>query len=141
MLNFSWLTALAQSNQQGKLGAGVIIGEPTGPTIKYWSSDKTAWDLVIGFQEDLSLHGDVLFHGWDVFPQPDAGRVGGYLGIGAKFQERKDDALFGIRFVGGVSYWTQNYPIEIIFELAPVFILSPETDSDIEGGIGLRYYF
>lgn len=129
------------AQESGELGVGVILGNPTGPTIKYWLSEKTAWDLAIGFQEDISVHGDILFQSWEVFPQPQKGKIGGYLGVGAKVQEKKKDVLFGIRAVAGINYWTSKYPIEIFFELVPVFELSPNTDTDLEVGIGLRYYF
>ena len=135
------LCEVGHTKETGNLGAGVIIGNPTGPTVKYWLSEKTAWDVAIGFQEEISVHGDLLFQAWDVFPQPQVGKIGGYLVLGAKYQEKKKNDLFGIRVVGGLNYWTHKYPIEIFLELVPVFELSPKTDTDIDAGVGLRYYF
>lgn len=135
------MVKISFAQESGQLGVGVILGNPTGPTVKYWLSEKTSWDLAIGFQNDISLHGDILFQSWDVFPQRKEGKMGGYLGVGAKVQEKKNDDLFGIRVVGGLNYWTSKYPIELFIELGPVFELSPDTDTDFDAGIGFRYYF
>jgi len=135
------LGQISMAYESGQLGVGIIIGNPTGPTVKYWMSDTTALDLAIGFQEDISVHGDILFHAWDFFPQPKRGKFGAYLGFGPKIQEKKKDDLFGIRAVAGVNYIATKYPFEIFFELVPVFELSPDTDTDLDAGVGVRYNF
>ena len=135
------MVKISFAQESGKLGVGGILGNPTGPTVKYWLSEKTSLDLTIGLKKDISLNGNILFQYWDVFPQPQEGRVGGYLGVGAKYQQKKNDDLFGIRGVGGINYWASQYPIELFIELAPVLELTPNVDTDIDAGIGIRYYF
>jgi hypothetical protein len=65
-----------------------------------------------------------------------------YFGGGFRFfkQEHKDNEL-GIRIPVGVEYQFENLPIGAFAELAPVVDLTPDTDLDLEGGIGIRYFF
>jgi len=132
---------ISYAEDSGNLGVGIILGDPTGPTAKYWLSEKVAFDIAVGFQEDVSVHGDILFQAWDLFPQPEQGKLGAYLGFGTKIQEKKKDNLFGIRVVGGLNYWTPKYPFEIFLELVPIFELSPDTGTGFDAGTGFRYYF
>src|SRR3954462_2363907 len=56
--------ALAQSNHD--FGLGLIIGDPTGVTMKGFVTQDTAIDGAIGFAvlggEDLHVHADFLWH-------------------------------------------------------------------------------
>ena len=63
------------------------------------------------------------------------------MGVGAKYQQKKNDDLFGVRFVGGINYWTPEYPIELFIELVPILEVTPDTDFDWDTGVGFRYYF
>lgn len=40
VLNLGCLSVLAQSNQRGTLGAGVILGEPTGPRESFFPKES-----------------------------------------------------------------------------------------------------
>jgi len=123
------------------LGLGVILGSPTGISGKYWLDKIHAIDAALGFSGDFALHADYLWHGWKAFPQPKKGALGAYLGIGGRFEEKKKDNEFGIRFVAGGNYWFEKYPVEVFLELVPVFEVSPDTGLGFDGGIGIRYYF
>ncbi len=126
----------------GDLGVGVVLGDPTGPTLKYWTERNQAIDLGLGFQDDFIVYADYLWHGWNVFPQPERGIFGGYVGFGPRFEDRDHkDNKFGIRTVAGIDYWFEPYPFEAFFEVVPVFQLSPDTDTELDAGIGIRYYF
>jgi hypothetical protein len=52
-----------------------------------------------------------------------------------------DDAQLGIRIPIGISYYFQNDPIEIFFEVVPILDIAPSTSFSGNGGFGLRYYF
>ncbi len=131
----------ASRTKAGDVGIGVTLGEPTGPTLKYWRSRTQAFDVGIGFSSDMILYGDYLWHGWDVFPKPTVGSFAGYLGLGGRYRNRhhEDDEL-GIRTVAGMSYYAAQTPVEVFLEIVPVFQISPHTDTDIDAVIGLRYY-
>ncbi|MBI3548199.1 MAG: hypothetical protein HY078_04005 [Elusimicrobia bacterium] len=132
----------AAAQTSGQLGAGVIIGEPIGPTIKYWLDDTRAIDAGVGFGgSNAVFFTDVLFHAWDVAPQPSRGRLGAYVGLGPRIEARDDDALFGLRTIAGGDYRVQGRPIELFFEAGPVFQLTPSHRVDVDGGLGVRFYF
>ena len=133
--------AVAQP-RPGSFGFGVAVGEPIGLTAKYWTADRRAFDFLIGFDDDPRFYAGHLWHSWTVFPPPDRGRFGAYAGLGPWLHlrdRRKDEA--GLRTSGGVTYLVDEIPMEVYAELAPVFILSPDTEADLEGVVGVRFYF
>lgn len=128
------------AQKAGDFGAGVVLGAPTAVTAKLWLDDKRAVDAGLGWNSELTVYGDYLWHGWDVLPKPSQGKLPIYLGLGAQVRTYRD-AEFGLRAVAGVAYWLPNDPIELFLELVPVFRLSPGTSVGAEAGAGLRYYF
>ena len=132
--------APSRAQKAGDLGAGVILGNPTGVTGKYWIDGTRAVDVGLGFSTDLAVYGDYLWHGWNVLPQPAQGKMPVYLGLGAQVRTL-DDAEFGIRTVAGIAYWLPNNPVELFFEVVPVFRLTPGTSVGLDAGLGLRYYW
>lgn len=128
--------------QAGKLGVGVIGGQPFGPTLEYWINEKAAVDLGAGFNHDGIIYGDYLWHGWELRPRGDEGRLGFYAGLGGRFENQKhQDDKYAARVPFGVSFIFNKYPIELFGELVPVIQFSPESDLDLDGGIGARVYF
>ena len=151
VLNCRWLViifvfytlngSLLMAKESGNLGAGVILGDPTGPTLKFWLHPNTAINVGLGFTKDSLVYGDLLFHGWNVFSKPQKGKLAGYLGLGFRFEEKKKDDNYGLRTVAGIAYWFENYPVEIFLELVPVFQITPDINTGFDSGFGLRYYF
>lgn len=129
------------AQEKGAFGAGVLLGEPIGPNVKYWINSHAAVDFGLGFHDDLAVYSDFLWHDWKILPQPGKGKLGGYLGLGARYEETEGNDKFGFRTVAGADYWIESYPIEVYLEVAPVFQISPDTDTELDGGIGVRYYF
>ena len=129
------------AQEKGDLGAGINLGSSTGPNLKYWLNPNTAIDFGIGFDDDLTVYSDILWHDGSLLPQPSKGRLVGYLGLGLQYEEKSDDDEFGFRTVAGAAYWIASHPIEVFFEVAPVFQVTPDTDTDFNAGIGVRYYF
>ena len=58
------------AKEKGALGAGLILGDPIGPTLKYWFNPNTAIDVGLGFEKDFTVYSDYLWHGWTILPQP-----------------------------------------------------------------------
>jgi hypothetical protein len=129
------------AKERGAFGAGIILGDPIGPTLKYWFYPNVAIDAGLGFESNFTVYIDLLWHGWNVFPKPPEGKLAVYLGVGPRFEEQKGEDKFGFRTVAGVAYWLESYPIETFLEIAPVFQFTPDTDTDFDAGLGLRYYF
>ncbi len=132
------------AQQAGQFGAGVILGDPTGLTVKYWLDGTKAIDAGVGFSGDATLYTDFLWHSWDILPQPKQGKLGLYVGGGPQI-DTEDSTEFGIRAIGGIDYWIANHPIELFLEGGPAFMLTTENDEDREidfnAGLGVRFYF
>jgi hypothetical protein len=132
----------ASASQAGQLGAGVILGSPTGLSVKYFLTDTHAVDAVLGeIGGNLSVHADFLWHAWDASPQPAAGRLGAYLGLGARLRDAREDVQVGVRAVAGGALRLRAHPVEIFAEVAPVFQLVPSDFVQLDGGVGVRFYF
>ncbi len=129
------------AKETGTLGAGIVLGDPIGPNVKYWLNPKAALDVGLGFKKDFTVYTDFLWHEWTLFPQPPRGSLAGYFGLGLRYEEKRGNDDFGFRMVTGAAYWFPSHPIEVFLEIVPVFQVSPDTDTDVDAGIGLRYYF
>src|SRR5262245_3579462 len=121
----------------GPLGLGVILGEPTGLSGKYWidAQRKAAVDVGAAWSlsgdNDFHLHGDYLFHNYSILQdalQVRTGKLPLYFGVGARvqFRENRDDKV-GIRIPVGLSYLVEGAPLELFGELAPVVDVAPDT--------------
>jgi hypothetical protein len=136
-------TAIAKD---GNFGLGIIIGEPTGPSFKLWTSGKTAFAGAAAWSLDkhnsFHLHLDYLVHNFTAI-KVQKGEIPVYFGIGGrmKFAEGSADDIIGVRIPVGLEYLPAKTPLGIFFELVPVLDLNPETEVDIEGAIGIRYFF
>jgi hypothetical protein len=133
------------AERAGLLGAGLLLGDPTAGSLKYFVNEKEAVDFGVGVSDELTLIGDYLWHGWNLLPQPTHGPLGFYFSLGGRleFQDKTD---VGIRTMAGLSYWPQGkrplkHPVEFFLELGPVLQVAPETRGHLDGGFGLRVYF
>ena len=131
--------------QPGSFGIGLIAGEPTGLSMKYWFNDRMAMDAAAAWSftrhDGFQLHADWLFHAFDVF-RIDRGELPLYVGIGGrvKFPDGGDNRV-GVRFPIGIAYEVKDAPIEIFAEVAPIVDVAPAVQLKWNGGIGIRYFF
>jgi hypothetical protein len=129
-----------------KIGLGVTLGEPTGGSIKYWLNDTMAIDGAAGWSShdhtDFYMHGDLLWHNFDLIPVP-RGRMPVYIGVGGLVRFRNDgyDNQVGIRLPLGVDYMFENTPVDVFAEVAPAMDVSPDVRGDFTGGVGIRFWF
>ncbi len=123
---------------------GVILGEPSGLSFKSWTSWNKAIDLGLAwsFQDKgyFHIHADYLFHDFDAI-EVDNGSFPYYFGIGARAGFADEDTVIGMRLVIGLEYLHEEYPVSFFGELAPVLDVIPETEFDMNGGIGVRMIF
>lgn len=136
---------------RGLFGMGLIVGEPTGLSAKYWVRSDRAVDFAFGasFFTDFRLHATYLYH-VDVF---DHQRVPLYYGIGGSIAgrsgrvaeigrgERRDRVGMGVRGAIGVSYLVPTAPFDLFVEFGSVLIVLPAAAFDIDLSVGIRYYF
>ncbi|HXJ58268.1 MAG TPA: hypothetical protein VNU68_16555 [Verrucomicrobiae bacterium] len=139
----AWRNADAEEPEH-RFGAGLIVGEPTGASLKYFFNDKFAVDGLLGqsFQHDndFYIHSDVLYH-IDLF-KLDEGRLPIFFGVGlrGRFDDGREDSA-GVRVPVGVSYMFDRIPVDVFFEVAPIFDFTPKSRTDYSVGVGARYWF
>jgi hypothetical protein len=129
--------------QSSGFGVGLILGEPTGISLKSWLSPTTAWDAGIawGFARHgaFHLHSDYLWHQFALI-KVRKGRFPLYYGVGARLLFVEETHV-GVRGVIGLNYLFEGIPLDIFIELVPVFDLVPATELYLNGALGLRYFF
>lgn len=131
-----------------KNGIGLIAGEPTGITYKHWLSQNSAFDVSLAWSvssdDNVSINSDYLLHtpkSVNIDTKSDSFSLPFYYGIGARLRLGDDDAQFGIRVPLGLAFYVNNQPIEIFGEIVPIVDVAPDTEFDLNGGIGARFYF
>ncbi len=131
--------------QESGYGVGVILGEPTGLTGKYWLDETNAIDAgvaigLFGVNTEFSLHADYLYHINNLIKWKY--KLPFYYGFGIRMRFASHNPMkFGVRGVVGVMMYFKKLPIDAFFEIAPSFRLLPTTGLDMDVAIGGRYYF
>jgi hypothetical protein len=129
--------------QDRGLGLGLILGEPTGVSLKSWTGRRTAIDAAAAWSFDrdgsVHLHMDYLIHDFNLI-KTRTGRLPVYYGIGGRIR-LEDKTRVGVRIPVGMCYIFDDAPIDIFVELGPVFDVVPRTELTVAGFIGFRYYF
>lgn len=137
--------ATAQSNG-GNFGLGIIIGEPTGIDAKIFLSKKNALEFALAWSlnddNDLHIQGDYLWHNYTLIDLDSSDEMPLFFGIGGRviLRDHPDDVV-GIRFPVGLAYMFANYPFDIFAEIVPILDVAPDSDFDLEGAIGARFWF
>lgn len=144
---------------QGNLGLGVMIGSPTGLSLKNYLGENHAVDAALGFgYGGFHLHADYLFEQQDFLGESEA-RLGWFIGVGGQFQaernrgryynrrydadERDDQHLhLGARVPLGLEARFRSLPpLEFFFEIAPGFEIVEYPGPTLDAAIGTRFYF
>ena len=129
--------------QDSGFGLGIIIGEPTGISLKQWTNSRTAIDGAIAWsfekESALHLHGDLLYHNYDP-GKVSRGKLLWYYGIGGRVKF-EDDSKIGVRVPLGLDYLFGTAPLDFFLELVPILDLAPSTDFSLNAAIGFRYFF
>ncbi len=124
----------------GNVGIGFQLGDPSGVSLQLYNGEP-AWDFLAAWDFDdfffLNLHAlydrplgnrrdFILFYG-----------PGGFIG----FRDRRgdDDIVIGVSGTIGVAYLIEEF--EIYARITPRLSLVPETDGDVGGGLGVRFWF
>jgi hypothetical protein len=128
----------------GPFGLGLILGEPTGLSAKLFLDGRSALDFALDFsflEDAFYFHMDYVLHfgGRGSVALP-------YIGVGGKVavkdnDHHEDHDRFGVRVPLGVAFMPRSLPIDIFGEVVPGITLLPETDPDVDAGIGIRLFF
>lgn len=129
-----------------RFGAGLHLGEPTGFTLKGYLTQRFALDGIIAWSfvdEALTIIGDGTFEILDIPVGSHVITLPFYAGAGVKvgIDDENDDTVVAVRVPVGLAVQWVNHPVEVFLEIAPGVGLAPETNFDLTGGIGVRYYF
>lgn len=127
-----------------------MLGVPSGLSGKYFLSADTALDFGVGVvrewrdRDGLHLHADFLWHPVSLVNAP-ALAMPLYFGVGGRLWDWDGDAdneLFvGARVPVGIALDFNNVPLDVFFELAFVLDIIGDVEADLNGAIGVRYYF
>lgn len=134
------------SDEKGRLGVGMVLGAPTGLSLKYWQSQRIAYQgslgamvkggLMIGV--DYLIHEKALrnplmpfYYGGGVFL--------GDAGFGGPDYSRGSFAL-GVRGAFGVDYLVPASPFDIAVEIGPALLLTPVVGMGFELSVAFRFY-
>lgn len=146
------LVVLFSYSAKADLGFGLILGEPTGITLK--SRTGTSNDLI--FNLGLRSHyGGVRFDGIYTFNFPNAFNSRDfelYAGIGAVVATGDGHSFFyddddhdhdnlniGLKGLFGLNFKASR-KFEIFLELGPLIGITNGEGADMEGAIGFRFY-
>jgi opacity protein-like surface antigen len=139
-------------------GAGIMLGEPSGLSAKYFLGQDTALDFGLGayryyrHRSGFDLHADFLFHPVNLV-HTEPFELPLYFGLGARLldfdlnDDARDDHGFalGVRVPLGIAFDFNNVPLDVFIELAVVidffFDYYDDYGGDVNGAVGVRYYF
>jgi hypothetical protein len=132
------------------LGLGVVLGSPTGLSVKYLLGRQSALAAHAGwsFGENKGVHltGDYQYLFPMVIETAEGTSISDltpYIAAGGRFRfkEIDDENEFhlGLRIGGGVEYLVTRFGF--FLEIVPVVNLIPGTEIDLEGGVGFLFYF
>ena len=134
------------------VGIGVFLGEPLGLNLKLDLQRNSALDIVLGtdtYRDDRGPYGHLTYL---VTPIRGNGRsviVPLRLGIGVAVFDQAgnfgDDINVAARLPLQVGFVFRNTPLETYLEIAVKLTLLDEFDNhpfaDLDGGLGIRFYF
>jgi hypothetical protein len=155
VLGFMIILTKPIAAQDHGFGMGLILGEPTGLSAKLWTSKINAFDfgLGVGLGGDrikykgyynnggrIHFHIDYLWHSFNAIRSTE--RFPLYYGIGGRYNSGGGyEGSLGVRGVFGIAWFPHSTPIDIFFELVPVFQVTPLTGLGFDAGLGIRYFF
>ena len=151
LLAFSWLqpNPLSAQTKTGSVGVGFQAGNPTGLNLHFRSTKPARLDILLAWDFDDNDR-DFFFvnvHGlWFK-------RIGGsqpfhfYYGPGAfigvrddnRKGDRDDETVLGVSGNFGINYEFSR--VDIFVQLTPRLEIISETDLDVGGGLGVRFFF
>lgn len=140
-------TAQAQRTS-GAVGIGGQVGDPSGLTLKVYNANTASYEVLAAWSsinDFFFLNGHALFENrisaqnvdqpldWFIGP-------GGFIGTFQTGGAFGGELVLGISGTVGIEMLLADH-FELYLRATPRFALVPETDGDLGGGLGLRYYF
>jgi len=152
IISFSIVNSVAQSPEGKNFGFGIVLGDPTGGTAKFWTSRENAFVLSLGksYFGSPRIGVDYLWH-FNPFSTNTANLyagAGGAVGFGKgkgfwykdKYFRTNDEIGLGARGLFGINLIPRDTPLEIFLEIGVLLSLVPDFDSGADAGLGIRFY-
>lgn len=144
--------AISPYGPEGKrFGAGLYLGQPTGITLKGYLTEQLAINGVAAWSftnNSFMVIGDAVYDFFDIKTDSSKVNIPFYAGAGAiiaingeRGSGRTNGTTAGVRVPVGVAFQWTNHPIEAFLEAAPGIRIAPNTQFQMTGGVGARYYF
>lgn len=143
MLTMCFATAAKAQQAPGQIEAGVRLGWPLGVTGRYFFSEKSAVEGIVGlYNRTASLTALYQYH-WDLSALTVPG-FGWYAGGGAHLGTRRTDGksqfLGGVDGIVGLNYVFEKIPLNLSLDWKPAIHFG--TSSDLaDFGLSARYVF
>lgn len=139
LLFFVLALSVGSAADSTKLGAGLVLFDPSGLSLKaWWNRSALAGGIGWSAEEShyLHLHADFLFYRHRLVADRNLD-LDFYLGAGGKIIFRDtDNAWFRVPL--GVDFLLRKSPLNFFFEVVPSFNFS---ELKLFGAIGFRYIF
>lgn len=150
---------LAHGPQNKKFGFGIVLGEPTGLTVKYWTANLNALNFTLGGRSYFGsprVGVDYLWHFYafdtrvvNIFAGPGFAIGFGEGGNGFWYEDKKGRFFvrsdnngpgIGVRGVFGLNVVPEATPLEFFLEFGVLVGLAPDVGSAADFAIGMRFY-
>jgi len=147
VVGISTPSAMAQRSS-GAAGLGGQLGDPSGVTVKLYNAGAPSYDFLgvwSSVDDFFVLNGHALFEesiSAENVDQPLEwfGGPGGFVGTFQGGGPFEGETVVGISGTIGLQMEVADH-LELYLQATPRFALIPETEGDLGGGLGLRYYF
>jgi hypothetical protein len=133
------------------VGLGVFVGEPTGIDLKLGLSQRSGLDLLIGwdtYHDNHDHYGHLTYLVTPFVGVGDSITVPLRLGIGGAIYDDGDfnnGTNVAVRLPAEIGLRFRRTPIEIYGEIALKITFIDENNNndtvDLDGGMGIRFYF
>lgn len=155
-------TSHAKATNSGRSGSGtglgIMLGEPTGFSLKSWLSPTTAFDVGVGYSwgdyvevaADYLWHFPKAFNGAPLVPYLGGGAVlfvdtypdnRYYYRFGTRFyREDRASLSLGLRVPVGLEFLPRSAPLGVFAEIAPGVGVGGGLFGFVQGALGIRYY-
>jgi hypothetical protein len=135
-----------------QFGFGIMIGEPFGGTLKFWTQNNHAFVVDVGssYFGSPRIGVDYLWH-FHAFSATEANLYagpGGVIGVGegngvfynGRYYRESGNVGIGARGVMGINFVPRDAPVEGFLEIGVLLALAPKFDSGFDIGLGIRFY-
>jgi len=130
------------------IGLGLFLGDPSGLDVKIGLERRSALDLLLGwntFRDGRTGYGHLTYLYQVANGRGRSVRVPLRIGIGGAIYGHEDDINVGVRAPLELGLRFTRTPIEVYGEIAVLVTFIDDNnnydDIDLQGGVGLRFYF